>query len=226
MVEIRAPRATPRALSRDKENPTKEELEGAYDEIRTLVKLHEDPTAKGDLERHPVLPGVTRRSGDRINAIVAMRIQGYRDQDISKLLDIPQPEPHRLERLHPDAFARAEVVALANWQRKYEVNLVRTGFLLTECAPKMVQVLAELAENPEVKENVRRQCAVDILNLAGIGYSRQSYGGKDRDVSAGAKTYIQNIITSDSKPLTLDAIVDTDVEEAEVIQEPVQEESS
>ena len=218
MGENRADDISRRHLKTDKVDPTEEELLDAYNEVRTLVKLHEDPKHKDTLEKHPVLPGVTRRSGDRIHAIVALRIQGYRDQDIAKLLDIPQPEPYRLERSYPEAFAKAEAVALSNWQRKYEINLVRTGFILTEYAPRMVRVLAELAENPAVKENVRRQSAVDVLNLAGVGYSRQTIGGKDRDLQAGARTFIQNIVHG-GKDLTLDQVVDAEVEDAEVMGE-------
>jgi len=82
----------------------------------------------------------------------------------------------------------------------------------------MVRVLAELAENPAVKENVRRQSAVDVLNLAGVGYSRQTIGGKDRDLQAGARTFIQNIVHG-GKDLTLDQVVDAEVEDAEVMGE-------
>lgn len=200
------------------EKPSKAELLEAYDEARTLVKLHEDPTTKDKLTPHPVLPGVTRRAGDRINAIVAMRIQGYRDNAISELLDIPQPEPHRLERTYPDAFAKAEIIALTNADRKYKLNLFRIRAALSEKAPKMVEVLAQIAEDPNMKENVRRQAAIDILNLSGVGYSRQTVGGKDGDLQAGAKTFIQNVVNA-HPDLKLDDVVTIEAEDAEVIGE-------
>ena len=200
------------------EKPSKEELLEAYDEARTLVKLHEDPTTKDKLTPHPVLPGVTRRAGDRINAIVAMRIQGYRDNAISDLLNIPQPEPHRLERTYPEAFAKAEIIALTNADRKYKLNLFRIRAALSEMAPRMVQVLADIAENPSMKENVRRQAAIDILNLTGVGYSRQSVGGKDRDLQAGAKTFIQNVVNA-NPDLKLDDVVTIEAEDAEIVED-------
>ena len=205
--------------SKDKviQNPTEEELLDAYDEARTLVKLHEDPKTKDDLTQHPVLPGVTRRAGDRINAIVAMRIQGYRDKDIAELLGIAQPEPHRLERTHPEAFAKAEIVALTNAERKYKLNLFRIRAALSEMAPRMVNVLAEIAENPAMKENVRRQAAIDVLNLTGVGYSRQTYGGRDRELQQGAQTLIQNIVNANPN-LELDDVV-VEAEDAEVVSE-------
>jgi hypothetical protein len=203
----------PRRRIVDKDAPPAEpgEIEEAYQEVRALIPLHEDPQKKDSLEAHPTLPGVTKRSGDRIHAIVALRIQGFRDLDISKALGIAQTEPYRLERAHPEAFAKAEMHALQAVERKYQINLWNVRAALSEAGPRMVKVLIDLAECAEVKENVRKDSAIAVLNLAGAGYSRQSYGGKDSTLQAGAVKFIQNIVSNADKGVLVEEVLDAEI---------------
>ena len=216
MGKERAEEIPRRRIRATKLDPTKEDIAEAYQEARSLVPLHLDPENSGNQQQHPVLPGVTKKSGDRINAIVALRIDGFRDKDISELLDIPQPEPHRLERTHPNAFAKAEAHVLVGIERKYKINMHGVRAALSEYAPRMVKVLADLAENPKIKENVRRSAATDILNLLGVGSSRQSVGGKDSNIKGGtANVFIQTVEAQEQEreQITVEA------EDAEIIEE-------
>lgn len=191
----RKPKEVRRNYRRDTiQDPSPDQLDEAYEEARKLVSLHEDPKHRSDRSPHAILPDVNKLSGDLIQAVVALRIQGFKDVDIAKQLNTSQPNISRLETNHPAAFAKAEVHALQQAERKFLLNLWGIRAALSEHAPKMIEVLAELANNPECKENIRRQAAIDILNLTGVGYSRQTVGGKDRDLQAGARTYIQNIV--------------------------------
>jgi len=198
--EQRADEIARRRIPATKKNPKDGEIEESYQEVRALVELHEDPSKKDTYDKHPVLPGVTRRSGERINAIVALRIDGYRDKDIVKLLDIPQPEPHRLERTHPKAFAAAETHLLRQVERKYMINLWSVRAALSDAGPRMVKVLVDLAEDSNLKENVRKDSAIAVLNLMGAGYTRTSVGGRDSELKTGAaNVFIQNIVDKEKE---------------------------
>lgn len=126
------------------------------------------------------------------------------------MLGIAQTEPYRLERAHPEAFAKAEMAALTAIDRKYKINLYNVRAALSDAGPRMVKVLVDLAESKEVKENIRKDSAIAVLNLAGVGYSRQTYGGKDSSLSAGAVKFIQNI-TADGKGITVEDPVDAEI---------------
>ena len=188
------------------DDPTPDQLEEAYEESRKLVALHEDPKYKRDRTQHAHLPGVTKQSGDRIQAIVALRIQGFRDVDIAKHLGTFQPEISRLESNFPDAFAKAEIHALTQAERKYKINMWSVRAALSEAGPKLVNVLIELAENPEVKDNVRKDAAIAGLNLMGVGYTRTTVGGKDSKLNAGAANmFIQAVKDKEQEYQVVDA---------------------
>ena len=192
-------------------DPSSDQLDDAYDEARKLVVLHEDPTTKAGNKPHLTLPGVTQRSGDIIFQVVGMRLQGFRDLDIAEKIGTSQPNISRLESTHPEAFAKAEIHTLTQAERKYKINLWGVRAALSEHAPQMIEVLAEIAMDPSMKENVRRQCAVDILNLTGVGNSRQTIGGKDSNLKAGAvNTFIQTIVEKEKEYST---VIDAEVVE-------------
>ena len=193
-------------------NPEPGEIEAAYEEVRTLVPLHEDPKTKAGLEAHPVLPGVTQTTGHRIQTIVSLRVDGFRDKDISEQLGISQPLPYQLERDYPQAFAAAEAHHLQAADRKQQINNARSRASLSKYVPRMIEVLANLAENPKIKENVRRSAATDIINLAGVGYARQTHGGKDNNTSAGAKNFVQTIINQPADSSTTTVVEAEDAE--------------
>jgi len=174
---------------------SQDEIKEAYEEARKLVPLNEDPKAKGSNKAHATLPGVTQHSGDRINAIIALRIQGFRDVDIAETIGCKQPEISRLETNHPDAFFAAEAHHLRRVEHHHKLCLWGVMGDIARYAPDMVKVLAELANDPEVKDNVRRQSAIDILNLSGVGFSRQTIGGSDRNLKqSAANVFVQNVL--------------------------------
>ena len=173
-------------------NPTPDQLDEAYEEASKLVKIVEnDPSTKaGQTIPHGLLPDVSQKNGDIIQSTVALRIQNLSDGAIADRINTSQPNISRLESKYPDAFAAAEIICLRNAERKMRLNLLGVKMAVTEEAPKMIKVLAELANDPNCKENVRRQAAIDILNLSVSGHSRQSAGGKDRDLKVGAVNFI------------------------------------
>ena len=195
-----------RRVESTQHNPSKEEMAAAYEEVRALVPAHEDPKTKVGLTAQPILPDVTALASDRIYKIVGLRILGYEDKDIVETLGIQQPEPYRLERKYPAAFAKAEAHALRAAERKQQYNIVRARASLSKYVPRMIEVLAEIAQDKDAKENVRRSCATDIINLSGVAYARTSVGGRDSEVKGAAKTYVQTIINQGENPdVTVDA---------------------
>ena len=195
---------------------SQEEISEAYEQARKIVPLNEDPKTKGANTAHATLPGVTQHSGDRINAIIALRIQGFRDVDIAETIGCRQPEISRLESNHPDAFFAAEAHHMRRAEHHHKLCLWGIMGDISRYAPKMVKVLAELAEDPETKDNVRRQSAIDILNLSGVGYSRQTYGGTDRDLKqSAANVFVQNVMNKDKEYATVIEAEDAEVIESE-----------
>ena len=198
------------------QDATSDQLEEAYDEARKLVVLHEDPKIRRGNTDHELLPDVTKTSGDLIQAVVLMRIGRFRDVDIAKQLNTSQPNISRLEKNHPHAFAKAEMIALNHLKRKSLVNLESCRLMLSEAGPKFVKVLVDLAEDPDIKDNVRKDCAIAGLNLMGAGYARTSVGGRDSELNKGAASvFIQNIVEKEKAY----ADVTIDAEDAEIIEE-------
>lgn len=192
-------------------DPSSDQLTDAYEEARKLVVLHEDPTQKSDRSCHALLPGVNKLSGDLIQAVIALRIQGFRDVDIAQHLDTSQPNISRLESNHPEAFAKAEIHALTQMERKYKLTLWGVRAALTEAGPRLVQVLIDIAEDPTLKENVRKDAAIAGLNLMGVGYTRTTVGGKDSTLNpAAVNTYIQNVVNKKEEYAT---VIDAEVVE-------------
>jgi hypothetical protein len=200
-------------------DPTDDQLDEAWEEASKLVKLHEPGRGgvPGKRPYHETLDGVRKATGDGIQAIVGLRVQGFRDSDIAKKLGKGPQYVSNLETRYPKAFAQAEAHHLAQVERKYQVNLWGVRAALSKLAPRMIRVLGELAENPETKDNIRRQAAIDVLNLLGAGYSRQTIGGRDSKLQSGAQTFIQNNIAAGAEVAT--ETVTVDAESVEVMDE-------
>jgi hypothetical protein len=184
----RAGRVTKRAPGNDKKT-----VKESYEDAQKLVKLHDDPKYKADGKAHPIIEGVSEMTGDRIMAIVAMRMDGHSDYQIGDLLGMPQANVSKLEHDKPHAFAAAESYHLRNAARKYEINLWGVRAALSKYGVEAVDTLHKLMIDPETPHHIRRNCAVDILNLSGAGYTRQSVGGRDARIY---KTQINNIAAS------------------------------
>ena len=197
------------------DNPTSDQLEEAQNEALKLVALHEVPPKKKDLSEHALLPGVTKTSGDYIQQVVLMRIGGFRDVDIAEKIGTSQPNISRLEKRHPHAFVKAEINALEHLKRKSLVNLESCRLLLSGAGPRLVKVLVELAENEDVKDNVRKDCAIAGLNLMGAGHARTTVGGRDSELTkTAANVFIQNV---ENQGKQYEETVVIEAEEAEVI---------
>jgi hypothetical protein len=199
------------------DNPTSDQLKVAQNEALKLVALHEGPTKKGALSEHPLLPGVTKTSGEYIQQIVLMRIGGFRDVAIAEQIGTSQPNISRLEKNHPHAFIKAEIHALEHLKRKSLVNLESCRLLLSEAGPRLVKVLVELAENEDVKDNVRKDCAIAGLNLMGAGHARTTVGGRDSELTKVAQNvFIQSVQDQEKK---YEETVVIEAEDAEIVEE-------
>ena len=198
-------------------DPTEEQLDEAYKEANKLAAIHKNDPSSRDPSPHGVLPGVTKHSGNIIQNVVALRIQGLRDIDIGKMVNTTQKNISRLELEYPEAFHKAKVVALDNAAIEYEGRLWTIRAALSEAGPKMVEVLVSLAENEDVQDNVRRDSAIAVLNLLGVGYQRTSRGGRDGKLSGGATNVFVQQISEGVEGLDDCRIVDA--ESAEVIHE-------
>ena len=196
--------------------PTKEQLEQEYDELRALLPLPEAPKKgkKGKGKEHFLLKGVQQDTGDRILAIVGLRMQNFTDKKIAEYLHTYQPELVRLERNFPLVFERAESYLLKNASRKHNVLVWGIRHELTKYATRMIKVLVDLAEDGGVKENIRHKAAVDVLNLTIAGAARQTYGGEEQRVRPTAVQVVQNTFKNDP-----DVSIEVEAEEIEYVEE-------
>jgi hypothetical protein len=186
------------------------EIREAYEKAREIVQLHEDPKHKSDERVHPFLPDVSQTTGDRIMAIVSMRIDGYSDNKIAGLIGVKSPYINTLMKTKPKAFAAAEAHALKSAARKYEINLWGVRAALSRYCMDAVDTLHELMRDSKTPQHIRRSCAVDILNLSGAGYTRQTTGGRDTRIYA---TQINNNLKEVLDDRFIDNIVDAVVVE-------------
>jgi hypothetical protein len=180
-------------------DPTPEQLEKEYDEIRALLPLPEAPkkAKQGKGKEHFLLKGVRQETGDRILSIVGLRMQNFNDRKIADFLHTFQPEIARLERDYPLVFERAESYLLKNAARKHNVLVWGIRHELTKYATRMIKVLVELAEDGNTKENIRHKAAVDVLNMVTSGSARQTYGGEEQQLRRGAIQVVQNTFKND-----------------------------
>ena len=209
-------RDTRKPKNKDLVVPTREELEEEYEEIRKLVVLPEDPKPKkkaGSGPAHHLLPGVQQKAGDRILAIVGMRMQNFRDKEIAEHLGTYQPEISRLEREYPRAFELAETHLLKNAARKHNVLVWGVRHELTKYAARMIKVLVDLAEDANTKENIRHKAAVDVLNMTMSGYARQTYGGEEQQVRKGVVNVVNNTFAGDKE-----VAISVEAEDAEFVE--------
>lgn len=197
------------------QNPTKDQVEEAFNEASKLVKIVENDPNERKRNPHPTLPDVTKKSGDLIMSVIALRLQGLRDVDIAERLNTSQPRISQLEQAYPDAFLKAKVIATDRAAIECNLGMMMVRAALVEAGPRLVKVLLDLAENPEIKDNVRKDAAIAGLNLLGAGHVRTSKGGKDSDLNkSAANVYIQNIIDKQQEYST---IIET--EDAEYVEE-------
>ena len=177
-------------------NPTEDQLKEAMEEASKLVKVCENDPKNIDRSPHKILPGVGKSTGELILSICALRMTGLRDVDIAKQLNTYQPRISQLETEHPEAFLKAKIIAMDNFTVDFEMNLWRVRAALSDAGPRLVNVLIEIAENKELKENVRKDAAIAGLNLLGMGSFRTTKGGKDSEITKGAATvFIQNTVS-------------------------------
>lgn len=167
----------------------------AYQQARDLIAMPEDPKTKIVGEKHSMFPHLNKKMGDRINAIAALRLNGFWDAEIASLLDIQQDACWRCDKRYPNEMAKAEAAALKAAQHKMEVNIWRVRASAARYAEQMLGVLTGIAlsKDPEIKPHTRRQCAVDVLNMIGSAKPRVQ-GGSERDVRKSTVVAIQNII--------------------------------
>lgn len=197
---------------RPKERTTEVSPEQAYNEARDLLCLPEDPKHKSIESKHEMYPALDKKMGDRVNSVAALRLAGYWDSEIVKLLDIPGDACQRLDNRHPSEMALAEAHCIKMAQHKMNVNMYRVRANAARRAESMMNVLCELAESPETKDNVRRQCAIDVLSL--LGLSDSSRIGNDGQIRKGALVAIQNVLKSEGATTTV-----VDAEDAELVEE-------
>jgi len=196
-------------------DPTPDQLDEAFEEASKLVKLYQNDPNERKRNPHPTLPDVTKKSGDLIMSVVALRLQGLRDVDLAERLNTSQSRISQLEKAYPDAFLKAKVIATDRAAIECNLGLMNVRIALAEAGPRLVKVLLDLAENPEVKDNVRKDAAIAGLNLLGAGHTRTTKGGKDSDLTrSAANVFIQNIV---DKQREYSTVVDT--EEAEYVDE-------
>jgi hypothetical protein len=186
--------------------------ESAYQQARDILSLPDNPTTKANIEkRHEMYPTLDQKMGDRVNAVAALRLSGFWDKEIQDLLDIPKDACSRLDQRHPQEMALAEAHALKMADHKMRVNRFRVRAAASRLAPKMLDVLQELAEDKAVKDHIRRQSAMDLLSLIGLGDPGPQ---KNQDnVKRGALVAIQNIIDKQKEEPTI--VVEGEVVEAE-----------
>lgn len=191
-------------------------IEQAYKEAQEIVALTEDPKTKAEGSSHPILPGVSEMTGDRIMAIVSLKAENYTDERIAELIGMKQGNISKLRVTYPKAFHAAEAHFVKAADRLMAFNIVRVRASLTKAAPEAVEALRTLVNDKDCPHHIRRSAAVDILNLCGVGYSRKTVGGRDARVQV---TQINNIREAIDDKWLSDAEAYVDAEDAEVVEE-------
>ena len=187
--------------------------EQAYNEARDLLCLPDDPTTKPTEDKHEIYPTLDKKMGDRVTSVAAMRLSGLWDKEICELLDIPPDACQRLDRRHPSEMALAEAHCIKMAQHKMNVNTYRVRAAAARRAESMLNVLCDLAESSETKDNIRRQCAVDVLALLGMSGPSKPVGS-DGQLRKSATVAIRNVINQERE-----ATVTIDAEDAEIVEE-------
>jgi len=163
----------------------------------------------GELEKHPQFPGVSVKSGNRINMITIMRIHGYWDKEIADTIHIRPDEIARLERSYPEAFVKAEATALTTAVHKMDVNCLRVRAAAAKRAPEMLDVLYNLAKGDEIPPHIRLKASRDWLNLMGMNMPIGRGGTQDK-LNKGTMVAINQVFNDDKTTYT-------DVVDGEVI---------
>ena len=187
--------------------------EQAYNEARDLLSLPDNPTFKSIEERHSMFPNLDKKMGDRVLTVAALRLSGKWDKEITEEMDIPGDACQRLDRRHPEEMALAEAHCIKMAQHKMNVNTYRVRAAAARRAESMLNVLCDLAESKDTKDNIRRQCAVDVLALLGMSDSYRPVGG-DGQLKRSASIAIQNVINQEKA-----STVTIDAEDAEFVEE-------
>ena len=190
--------------------------EQAYNEARDVLSLPDKPTDKrSDEDKHEIYPTLDKKMGDRVTAVAALRLSGFWDSEIVELMDIPSDACQRLDRRHPSEMALAEAHAIKMAQHKMNVNTYRVRAAAARRAESMLNVLCQLAENKDTKDNIRRQCAVDVLALLGMSDSSKVIGN-DGQIRKSATIAIQNVLNQQENTAKTTVI---DAEDASFVEE-------
>lgn len=176
--------------------------EQALQQARDLVVMTSKDADEKD--RHSMFPSVKKMIGDRINSVAALRLAGYWDKEVEDHLSLNLGEVNRLETKYPNEMALAETHLLSMAQHKMEVNVWRTRAAAAKRAEEMLNVLTELATSPneDVKPHIRRECAVNVLNLLGMNLP-VAKGGADKELNKGTLVAIQQVFSDKDGPTTV-----------------------
>jgi len=106
-------------------------------------------------------------------------------------------KPHTVENLYykkRKLFELAEIEHVGNAIKEYNFNKAVCSTMLSQIGPRMVEVLADVADNPDSTQNVRLKAAIAALKLLGVDEANNgSLDGKSPAVVSEALRSVSRI---------------------------------
>jgi len=183
-------------------NPVEETADFVPDE--STLKAEENKRIKlarraehGSWRREP-LDGFSLKHSNIARGVMGLKYSNYAFREAFQIMaDQHEMKQHSIENLYynkPKLFELAEIEHIGNAVKEYNFNKAVCSTMLSQIGPRMVQVLADVAENPESTQNVRLKAAIAALKLLGVADTNSGgVGGKSPEVVSEALQSIKRI---------------------------------
>ena len=148
--------------------------------------------AHGAYAREP-LDGCTIEQSNMARHIIGLKYSNYTLNEsfaiVSKDTDIPVQTVRNLYYRKKKLIDLAEAEHVGNAIKEYQFNKAVCSTMLSQIGPKMVQVLADVADHPDASQNVRLKAAIAALKLLGVDDSNTggTHGKSPQVVSEALK---------------------------------------
>jgi hypothetical protein len=183
-------------------NPVEETSDFIPDEITKVAERNKRDklirrAEHNSWKREPI-DGYSLKHSNIAREVIGLKYSNYALREAFKYAaEARSMSPVTIEHLYYNKrklFELAEVEHIGNAIQEYNFNKAVCSTMLSQIGPRMVQVLADVAENPDSTQNVRLKAAVAALKLLGVGDSNSDgMGGKSAAVVSEALRSVKKI---------------------------------
>lgn len=158
---------------------------------RSLVPNHRR-TKHGSWAREP-LNGFTLKQSNMARHIIGLKYSNYTLKEafaiVARETDTKEETVRGLYYKKKKLIELAEAEHVGNAIKEYNFNKAVCSTMLSQIGPKMVQVLADVADHPDASQNVRLKAAIATLKLLGVDDSNAggTHGKSPQVVSEALK---------------------------------------